>query len=63
MEKIKSVATSKYLPLLVIKYVAVTEEYMLLNDAKGDQRFESDYYIKTISRSQYCACRSGVKAS
>ncbi|MBC6478573.1 MAG: GAF domain-containing protein [Hormoscilla sp. GM7CHS1pb] len=46
MEKLKSVATSEDIPLEVIKYVAITEEYLLLNDAKGDQIFESDYYIK-----------------
>jgi len=46
MEKLKSVATSEDLPLSVIKYVARTEEYLLLNDAKGEKIFESDYYIK-----------------
>jgi len=46
MEKLKSMATWEDLPLSVIKYVARTEENLLLKDAKAEEIFASDAYIK-----------------
>lgn len=46
MEKEKAVVTSEDLPISVIKYVARTEENLLLNDAKAEKVFGTDDYIK-----------------